>query len=305
MILSPQQQRVVEELLPIAKIATDGSREGMAIMPRCHSLIVAPSGVGKSYVARYISNMLNLPILVLNVGSWVLLSHKSESWTWTHIVEWISSLSGGGILVLDEIDKCAGGSEWSNYLRLEIHSLLDAVIDTTIPLPNQVNEFLLENPWTEAQDQTAPQVRGCLEKVLRERVMVIGCGAWQSVWRGNARQMGFSNGGTESIPEPPSREQILASIEPELRQRFRNSILLMHPMSKADYECVAKSIENIIPHHVLPAWTHLVDNAIQQAVDSTLGMRVFEELLLEAMVKSRDKTHMKREILREPRLPRI
>lgn len=291
--------------MPIAKIATDGSREGMAIMPRCHSLIVAPSGVGKSYVARYISNMLNLPILVLNVGSWVLLSHKSESWTWTHIVEWISSLSGGGILVLDEIDKCAGGSEWSNYLRLEIHSLLDAVIDTTIPLPNQVNEFLLENPWTEAQDQTAPQVRGCLEKVLRERVMVIGCGAWQSVWRGNARQMGFSNGGTESIPEPPSREQILASIEPELRQRFRNSILLMHPMSKADYECVAKSIENIIPHHVLPAWTHLVDNAIQQAVDSTLGMRVFEELLLEAMVKSRDKTHMKREILREPRLPRI
>ena len=305
MILSPQQQRVVEELLPVAKIATDGSREGMAIMPRCHSLIVAPSGVGKSYVARYMSSMLKLPILVLNVGSWVLLSHKSESWTWTHIVEWISSLSGGGILVLDEIDKCAGGSEWSNYLRLEIHSLLDAVIDTTIPLSNQVNEFLLENPWTEALDQTASQVRGCLEKVLRERVMVIGCGAWQSAWHGNARQLGFSNGRAETLPVPPSREQILASIEPELRQRFRNSIILMNPMSKADYECVAKSIENIIPHHVLPAWTHLVEDAIQQAVDSTLGMRVFEELLLQAMVKSRDKTLMKREIFREPRLPRI
>ena len=305
MIFSPQQQRVVEELLPVARIATDGSRDGMTIMPRCHSLIVAPSGVGKSHVAQNISKLLNLPCLVLNVGSWVLLSHKSESWTWTHIVNWVATLQSGGILVLDEIDKCAGGSEWSNYLRLEIHSLLDSVIDTTIPLPNQVNDFLLENPWTESPDQTAPQVRGCLEKVLRERVMVIGCGAWQSAWRSNARQMGFSNGGAETLPVPPSREQILASIEPELRQRFRNSVLLMNPMSKADYECVAKSIENIIPHHVLPAWTHLVEDAIQQAVDSTLGMRVFEELLLQAMVMSRDGPIMKREISREPRLSMI
>lgn len=300
MILSPEQQRVVNELLPVARIATDGSREGMTIMPRCHSLIVAPSGVGKSHVARNISKLLGLPCLVLNVGSWVLLSHKSESWTWTHIVNWVATLQNGGILVLDEIDKCAGGSEWSNYLRLEIHSLLDSVIDTTIPLPNLVNDFSLENPWTESPDQTAPQVRGYLEKVLRERVMVIGCGAWQSAWRGNARQMGFSNGGTESIPEPPSREQILASIEPELRQRFRYSIILMNPMTNADYLHVARAIENIIPHHVLPAWRCLMPDAIQQAVERTLGMRAFEELLLQAMVMSRDVPLTKREVIREP-----
>jgi len=305
MILSPQQQRVVEQLLPVAQIATDGSREGMAIMPRCHSLIVAPSGVGKSHVARVISNILSVPSLVLNVGSWVLLSHKSETWTWTHIVDWLANLQFGGVLVLDEIDKCAGGSEWSNYLRLEIHSLLDSVIDTTIPIPNQLNDFLLGNPWSESPDQSATQVRGGLEKVLRERVMVIGCGAWQSAWRGNARQMGFSNGGTENLPESPSRAQILASIEPELRQRFRNAIIFMHPMSKADYFCVAKSIEKIIPHHVLPAWTHLVEDAIQQAVESTLGMRVFEELLLQAMVMSRDVPIMKRVTFHEPILPII
>jgi hypothetical protein len=305
MILSPQQQRVVEELLPVAQIATDGSREGMAIMPRCHSLIVSPSGTGKSYIAREISRILKLPCLVLNVGSWVLISHKSEAWTWTHIVDWVANLQGGGVLVLDEIDKCAGGSEWSNYLRLEIHDLLDSLIQISVPLPNKMNDFLLENPWSESPDQTTQQARGCLEKVLRERVMVIGCGAWQSAWRGNSRQLGFSNGGTETIPDPPSRAQILASIEPELRQRFRNSIILMHPMSKADYLCVAKSIENIIPDHVLPAWINLVEDAIQQAVDCTLGMRVFEELLLQAMVMSREGPIMKREIFREPRLPML
>lgn len=305
MILSPQQQRVVEELLPVAQIATDGSRDGMAIMPRCHSLIVAPSGVGKSFVAREVARRLGLPSLVLNVGSWVLISQKSEAWTWTHIVDWVANLQSGGVLVLDEIDKCAGGSEWSNYLRLEIHDLLDSVIQISVPLPNKMNDYLMENLWSEAPEQTTQQARSCLEKALRERVMVIGCGAWQSAWRGNARQLGFSNGGTETPPEPPSREQILASIEPELRQRFRNSIILMHPMSKADYFCVAKSIEKIIPHHVLPAWTHLVGDAIQQAVESTLGMRVFEELLLQAMVMSRDGPIMKREIFREPRLPHI
>ena len=76
----------------------------------------------------------------------------------------------------------------------------------------------------------------------------------------------------------------------------------MNPMSKADYLCVAKSIEQIIPHDVLPAWTNLVENAIQQAVDCTLGMRIFEELLLQAMVMSRDVPIMKRDNFREPQL---
>ena len=299
MILSPQQQRVVEELIPIAQIATDGSREGMAIMPRCHSLIVSPSGTGKSYIAKEIGRRLALPCLVLNVGSWVLISHRSEAWTWTHIVEWLASLQNGGVLVLDEIDKCSGGSEWSNYLRLEIHDLLDSVIQIAVPLPKTIDDFLQENILTEPP---APQARGSLEKVLRERVMVIGCGAWQSAWRGNSHQMGFSTCKTETPSDPPSRAQILESIEPELRQRFRDSIILMNPMSKDDYLCVAKSIEQIIPHHVIPAWAYLAEDAIQRAIDNTLGMRIFEELLLQAMVMSREGRERKREGFRGPRL---
>ena len=64
MILSPQQQRVMDALIPVAEIATDGSRENLTVMPRCHSLIVGPSGSGKSYVARKIAEELGLPCIV-------------------------------------------------------------------------------------------------------------------------------------------------------------------------------------------------------------------------------------------------
>jgi hypothetical protein len=294
MILSPQQQKVMDALLPVAEIATDGSRENLTVMPRCHSLIAGPSGSGKSYVARKIAEELNLPCIVINVATWVIIAAKSEPWTWTTLCDWLAGIEAG-VLVLDEIEKNSTGNyaDYATYARMEQHDLLDGVIPVAAKLPevdggNSLLDFMSPPP-------PAPPVdRAVLAKRLRERVFVVGCGAWQSAWRGNARHMGFSTG-PAAVAQPLSREQILASIDAELRQRFRDDIQLLTPMGREDYESTARSLVGKIPPEYRDEWINQLEPAIHMAVEGTLGMRVFEELLLRAMVSSRK--------LRQPKPP--
>ena len=139
-ILSLQQQEVLRQLLPIARIATSGAVGNLPVRPRTHTLLVGPSGAGKSHIAREIGRMLGIPTLVINVSSWVVLSAKNEPWTFSEICSWLDgSCSSGGILVLDECDKLTseGDSSWLGHIILEIHDLLDGIIPLAARLPNQ------------------------------------------------------------------------------------------------------------------------------------------------------------------------
>ncbi len=288
MILSPQQQRVLNALIPVVEIATDRSREDLAVMPRCHSLIIGPSGSGKSHVARRIADELGLPCLVINVATWVVIASRSEPWTWTTICEWLSGIEAG-VLILDEVEKNSTGSssDYGTYARMEQHDLLDGLVPVSAKIPEREDggfPFDFEATGDRSGD------RAILAKRLRERVMVIGCGTWQSAWRGNARHMGFSME-LDAPAEPPSREQILASIDAELRQRFRDEILVLPPMGRGDYEATARSIIGKIPVEYRAEWRNHLAAAIRKGVEGTLGMRVFEELLLMAMVLTRKPQH--------------
>jgi SpoVK/Ycf46/Vps4 family AAA+-type ATPase len=287
-VLSPQQQRVMGELMPIAQIATDGTRDGMALLPRCHSLILGPSGSGKTYLAKKIAEQLNLPCLTLNVAMWILLSNKSEPTTWTSIVEWLGALRTGGVIILDECDKLSGMGagfvhEYTNFLRLEIHDLLDSSIPTSVKMPDKPDFDGTSIPW---EVPLPPGERQDLTRFLRERVMIIGCGAWQAAWERNGRQLGFTSGPAPA-PEPPTGNQILNSIDPELRQRFRDQVCILPPMMPNDFWAVAKTLALQIPPEAREAWSEHLGAAIKTALDGTLGMRVFEELLLKALVLSR------------------
>src|SRR5690606_14930802 len=106
MILSPQQEHALTQLLPVARIATSGIRAGLPVLPRTHTLLIGPSGSGKSFLARALGQKLGLPVLVINVATWVITAAKSEPWTISTIAEWLDRLPpGGGVLALDEIDK--------------------------------------------------------------------------------------------------------------------------------------------------------------------------------------------------------
>lgn len=286
-LLSPQQAALLTRLLPVARIATSGCLHDLPVRLRTHSLLIAPSGSGKSHVARSLGGRLGgLPTLVINVSSWVVLSAKNEPWTYTVICQWLDSLQEkGGILVLDEICALDRRSDWITYIRLEVHDLLDGIIPIAARLPSPPTEDLWEDPTNEPPESIRREV---LAKRLRERVFIVGAGAWQHAWRSNSRQIGF--GSATAALEPPSREQILESIEPELRQRFRNEVGWLPPMAYSDYVKVSANIANRISDpRIRSAWNRLAGPAIEEAVADGLGMRAFEELMLSALLDSHDR----------------
>lgn len=283
-VLSPQQQAVLTRLLPVAKIATNGSMAGLPVQPRTHSLVIGPSGGGKSHLARSLGERLGLPVLVINVSSWVVLSARNEPWTFSVICQWLDSLQRGGILVLDEVDKLHGPSDWIAYIRHEAHDLLDGII----PLAARLPPVPTDDPWDTLSD--IPQLlidREVLEKRLKERVFILACGAWQSSWRDNTRKLGFTQ--EQSFVDLPGHEQILQSIEPELRQRFRNEVLWLPPMCKTDYQSVSSDISKHLRNPLARnTWNRLSGAAIEEAVAAGLGFRVFEELMLSVLLKTPD-----------------
>jgi AAA+ superfamily predicted ATPase len=133
MILSPNQQKILDELLPVAHLATNNPCYNLPLQPRTHSLICAPSGMGKSYLMKQLGNKLNVPVLLLNVSSWQPLGSREHTNTWSTIVDFLKAHERG-IIVLDELDKLDSDESWVAYVRLEIHDLLDGVIPPALDL---------------------------------------------------------------------------------------------------------------------------------------------------------------------------
>lgn len=299
-ILSPQQEEVLRQILPIARIATSGSVANLPVRPRTHTLLVGPSGAGKSHIGREIGKLLGIPTLVINVSSWVILSARNEPWTFSEVCTWLdASCSNGGILVLDECDKLTtdGDSSWISHIVLEIHDLLDGIIPLSARLPE-----LTETEAWECTRSTDQQMRATLAARLREKVFILGCGAWQQAWAGmTQRKIGF--GGASPATELPGARQILEMMKPELRQRFRDTICWLPPMRGEDYDTVSTRIEAELPEQSMrESWHRLAAPLILRAVEGGLGMRVFEELMLLALLESpsRPAPSSPKPTLREP-----
>jgi hypothetical protein len=239
-------------------------------------------------MARELGRRLNLPVLLINVSSWVVLSAKNEPWTASTICEWLDSLGGGGgILALDEIDKLQAESDWKSYIRLEVHDFLDSVIPHAAKMPTPP----FDDSWGSATTAEL-QSRTMLTARLRNKVFVLGCGAWQSAWTGNSRKIGFE--GEASRPEKPSSFQVLDSISPEIRQRFRDAASWLAPMNTEEYETVSSRIAQALTDSgIRKVWDRLAQPAIERAVAGGLGMRIFEELMLTVLLEV--PTHTARE----------
>lgn len=280
-ILSPQQESALEQLLPIARIATSGAVANLPLRPRSHTLVIATSGSGKSFLATELGRRLGVPVLLINVSSWVVLSAKNEPWTASAICEWLDSLgTGGGILVFDEIDKLQADSDWKSYIRLEVHDFLDSVIPHAARMPKSIFEDALDNPAA-----VDAQTRLMLTARLRGKVFILGCGAWQGSWTANSRKIGFE--GEASKSEKPNRLQILGSISTEIRQRFRDPVCWLEPMSLDDYMLVSGQIANSLPSaDMVRTWNRLARSAMERAVANGLGMRIFEELMLSVLLET-------------------
>jgi hypothetical protein len=174
-----------------------------------------------------------------------------------------------------------GDSSWLGHIILEIHDLLDGIIPLAARMP--------EPPETDAWECTCcteHQMRATLAARLKEKIFIVGCGAWQRGWTEMAqRRIGFA--GDFPDTKLPGAPRILEMMKPELRQRFCDAICWLPPMTSEDYHTVSARIEAELPEQCMrEAWRRLAPSMIRRAVEGGLGMRVYEELMLSVLLES-------------------
>lgn len=273
--LSPGQTRVLEKLQPLARLATSGICKQLPFVARTASLIAGPSGTGKSHVARVLARDLNLPVWQGNVANWMVMGSRGDTPTFASLVTWVSERKSG-IIVLDELDKLTGVSDWTNSCRLEIHELLDfRVPEAAISTPGS-SDFE-ERSGDTTKRLRRGSIKKDVEEKLRNNFFIVGAGAWQAAWYENLQRVGSDD------PSPVAgridNKQMLRSVTPEIRQRFRHDVSFLAPMKKSDYQSVAASIMHGLPKTLVPKFLAACTPAIEIAIEECLGMRVFEEVL--------------------------
>lgn len=274
-ILSPGQTRVLEKLRPLARLATSGICKNLPVVARTASLIAGPSGTGKSHVARVLSRELKLPVWQGNVANWMIMGSRGDTPTFASLVTWVSERKSG-IIILDELDKLTGTSDWTNSCRLEIHELLDfQVPDAAVSAPGSSLHEERSGDTTKALRRGA--IKKQVEEKLRNNFFIIGAGAWQEAWQENRHEAGAD--GNSAATGRIDNKQMLRSVTPEIRQRFRNDVCFLEPMKKSDYHRVAASFMTRIPKTLIPKFLAALTPAIEIAIEEGLGMRIFEEVL--------------------------
>jgi hypothetical protein len=188
------------------------------IQPRLMPLCLGPTGVGKTSLLRRIAEENKAAFLRTSAGEWVPMGVRSVRPTIASILVAVAgSSSGATVVLIDEIDKVAGGTDstWARSVLNEIY----AVLDRSLPI-----ETLLHGDERIKISISGEELRHRVETKL----FLAAAGTWQSLWTGGV-SMGF--GGTKSQPGQVLDHIATQRIVPlELLMRFSwPPIVLQYP----------------------------------------------------------------------------
>ena len=274
-LIFPFQHAAYEKLSAIARACFGLQRGSLPIKPRCSTLIIGPSGSGKSHLARSIGIDLDLPTLSLSICEWIPLacSNRGSVVTWRQIQEFLYEhrQKSGVIIFVDEICKL-GSANWDKYVLTESLKCFDLQIPTglTNDEGDPVSDFQIE----EAQ------------KVLTDRTLILGGGAFQWIWEERGRvKPGFkSETDTDQLPD---LNVLSATLPRELMNRFRSDLVILPPLQKSDYEQMLMTVAPSIPEYLRTTFVRMGKEMIPSAFRCQHGCRFLEELLLDVVIEER------------------
>ena len=250
-----------------------GHWRGLVIQPRWHSLMVGPSGTGKTAVAAMVAEAVGATMLRVSAPSWMPSGahNRSTRETIAILAEHVAR-NDQTILVVDELDKISDTeTPWLGYVRNELFDVMGGVWPTGLNLP-------------EIED--APDITiEVLTQKLRESMFVLAIGTFQS-WFDDAtarRTIGF---GAAYNPEKDeiTAEIVAQRLPRELANRFHSSIIRLPELTPADYHRIARDVETKLPERMRNMFRTEAAKRIPGAIAAKKGARFLEETMTEVLM---------------------
>ncbi len=288
------QREALEEIVRRARAYFRGDWRGLPVEPRWASLLVGPTGTGKTAVATMAADRLSAEIsgeasittLIVATPSWIPIGANNRGAKETlGVIATHIARNARTILVLDELDKITSGpggaagfsngsDTWQVYIRGELYSaVLDARWPTGLTLPDT--------------DDDAPVTIDELTRKLRENVFILGIGTFQS-WFDSAdtrRSMGF--GAEIETTKEILTADIIADqmLHRELANRLNSGIIRIPELRTEDYHHIADEVANKLPLHMQDAFRAEVAKQIPGAISAKKGVRYLEEVMMATLIQ--------------------
>lgn len=246
-LLTESQERVLSQLQAQLEIFLEQAAAPAPIRMRIAPLIVAPTGVGKTFLTQLLARRNGIKLFRTSVAEWMVLGSKAEP-TLGVLAKAIERSPHGLILHIDEIDKLSAQESWSIAQRGEIFAVADRNI--------------MAEGWTDAH-----------RAALRDKVFVVGSGTWQQVWTQLGKRMGFVKGrASDEDIEVAIRTSNM--IPEELLNRWSPTMCL-GPMTALDFTRIAEAL-NITKEYLDPE-TAVRGGKNFRAVESALTSRALAQ----------------------------
>ncbi len=277
-VILPFQRPIFNRLCTIGRACINVNRAAIGpIKLRTNFLLLGPTGSGKSFLARQLSDQLDVPFMAISISEWILLgcSDRGGKATWPTIYKFIerSKHERGVIIFIDELDKCASESGWNSFLRTEVFSLCDGSVPMNI---------------CDSDGDMIPESRILAARnFLVNKAMILGGAAFQNIWEERSKpSMGFLPDRTnDDQPELPDLVQFLPR---EMINRFSSELFILPELTKSDYRMMVETMAEKISETWRGRFLELGLARLNQAVRHQKGARYLEETLLSAIVMERE-----------------
>jgi hypothetical protein len=270
-LIFEHQSHAFEKLLSAGRVCFSPLRESLPIQPRTNSLVVGPTGTGKTFLANAVAKSLGVPCKHLSIAEWMLLgtSSRGAARTWNSIFDFLMQCrkGRGAMIFLDEIDKLTGTSDWCQHLRVEVFRLLDRAVP-----PDLANSD---------DDKHPAALITSVAGFLRHKTFLVAAGAFQHLWDSRGNRVGGFAGEPER--EILSAERLANHLAREIVNRFRSDIVLLPDLGPRDYENILLAAAAKMPEPMQEQFLSLGAERIAAAHANRQGVRFLEELVADVL----------------------
>ena len=251
-----------------------GAFRDIPILPTWATILIAPTGVGKTTTATLVSLDPAVCARLIRVSAPSYMpcgaNNRGTKETITVIAEHIAK-HDRTLLVIDEIDKINDTENaWQGYIRNELYDLIGGCFPTGLNLPDI--------------DDCPNITIDVLTEKLRQTVFFLAIGTFQKWFDSNhtRRTIGFG-GETDSENDEITADIIAQNLPRELINRF-GKIVRLPELRETDYHQIAKEAEAKLPEWMQKHFRVEVSQRIATAILEKKGVRFLEEAVTAILV---------------------